>query len=349
MTSDKKDTSNKSDNKSDNKSEPVTDKKTDKSEDAPKDKTESAAKKEHSVKEVAEELIEVGKKESKGCVRKARRWWKKRKNCSHVAVIHLNGVIGQVGGLRKNGLTLESLEEDINKAFATKNLKAVALRINSPGGSPVQSELICGRIRALSQEKSVPVYSFVEDVAASGGYWLACAGEEIYASRSSILGSIGVISASFGFVEAIKKLGIERRIVAQGENKSILDPFEKTKEDDIKILSDAQKEVHEAFIEHVKECRKGKIKPANNKQLFSGAFFNGAKAKNLGLVDELNDMHSVIKAKLGDNVQYHKISRPQSFLKRKLGLGTHGSVAEQVTDQCFSKVEERWWWSRVGL
>lgn len=260
-----------------------------------------------------------------------------------VAVLRLAGVIGEAGGFKK-GLSLAELEEDITKAFEVAEVTAVAVQVNSPGGSPVQSELIYNRIRALAEEKEIPVYAFAEDVAASGGYWLACAGDEIYASKSSIIGSIGVISASFGFVEAIKKLGVERRVYSQGENKSILDPFQEEKASSVKILTEAQKDVHEAFKELVRERRKGKIKKTAEKSLFSGEFWSGQKALSLGLVDGIGDMHSVIREKHGDQVKYVKISKPQSWLKRKLGM-----ASQSVTDSLVSTMAERHLWERFGL
>ncbi|MDA0781449.1 MAG: S49 family peptidase [Rickettsiales bacterium] len=265
-----------------------------------------------------------------------------RKPKPTVAVLRLSGVIGTVG-MAKKGLSLDELNEEIEKAFELSGLKAVALQINSPGGSPVQSELIYKRIRMLSEEKKIPVYSFVEDVAASGGYWLACTGDEIYASESSIVGSIGVISSGFGFVEAIKKLGIERRVYTQGENKSILDPFQKENPNDIEILNNLQKDVHESFKNLVRTRREGKIKKTNEKKLFSGEFWNGVKGKELGLIDDIGDMHSVITEKYGKKIKFEKISKPQGWLKKKL---TGASLS--VTDGITSSIAEKIIWNRFG-
>ncbi len=176
---------------------------------------------------------------------------------STVAVFRLDGVIGKAGGF-KSGLTLDSTNDLIEKMFKMDNLDAICLSINSPGGSPVQAELIASRIIALGKEKDIPVYSFVEDVAASGGYWLACAGEKIYASRSSIVGSIGVISSGFGFHEAIEKLGIERRVYTAGKTKSVLDPFQPAKKADIDAIKKLQQEIHGHFIILVKKRRQGR-------------------------------------------------------------------------------------------
>ncbi|MDB2415298.1 S49 family peptidase [Rickettsiales bacterium] len=260
-----------------------------------------------------------------------------------VAVLRLSGVIGG-GSSFKSGLSLEEINENIEKAFDIKNIKAVALQVNSPGGSPVQSELIFNRIRQLSEEKKIPVYTFVEDLAASGGYWLACAGDEIYASRSSIVGSIGVISAGFGFVELINKIGVERRVYSQGENKSVLDPFQKEKQSDIKILTEAQKDVHESFKDLVRSRREGKIKKTHEKQLFSGEFWSGNKAKDLGLIDDISDMYSVIKNKFGKDIQFEKVESQKGWLKKRIGV-----FSESMVEQIVAKINHTQYWSKFGL
>lgn len=258
-----------------------------------------------------------------------------------VAVIRLAGIIGEAGSF-KRGLTLEELDDDIKKAFEIPNLKAVAVQINSPGGSPVQSELIYNAIRYHADKKKIPVYSFAEDLAASGGYWLLCAGDEIYAHESSLIGSIGVISAGFGFVEAIKKLGIERRVYTQGENKSVLDPFQLEKQSDIEILKEAQKDVHEAFKAHVKSRRK--IKKSDEERLFSGEFWSGKKAKSLGLVDDIGDLRSVLVKKFGDDVKIEKISKPKGWLKRKFGV-----ISDVFFDSLARAISEKAIWSKFGM
>jgi signal peptide peptidase SppA len=242
-----------------------------------------------------------------------------------IAVLRLSGVIGKVNSI-KSGLTIESLHELIDKAFEIKNLEALCLSINSPGGSPVQSELISKRIRSLAQEKKIPIYSFVEDVAASGGYWLACIGDQIYASKSSIIGSIGVISASFGFPAAINKLGIERRVYAEGKNKSILDPFQPAQERDIKIIKHLQKQVHEHFIDYVKERRVGKLTQEDD-ILFNGEFWSGQTAVDFGLIDGIDNMYSFIKKKYGD-VTIKYVANKQSWLKKKLGMVRQNFIQE---------------------
>lgn len=265
-----------------------------------------------------------------------------------VSVLRLSGMISHGGGLlRQGGISLESLEEDIKAAFeARMNLKAVAVIVNSPGGMPVQSELIYKRIRALSAEKEIPVVTFVEDVAASGGYWLACAGDEIFASHSSIVGSIGVIASGFGFVDAIKKLGVERRVYTQGENKSILDPFKPEKESDIAIITNAQKDIHEAFKQLVRERREGKLKESED-VLFSGEFWSGHKALELGLVDGINDMHSVMQERYGKEVKFRKVQSRKSWLQRKLGFGLSNATTS-FARALLMVAEERQMWNRYG-
>ena len=257
-----------------------------------------------------------------------------------VAILPLSGVIGKEVGFKK-GMTLEGLEKMIDRAFKLPNLKIVALSINSPGGSPVQSELIFNYIRKHAEQKNIPVYSFVEDVAASGGYWLACAGDKIYASRSSIVGSIGVIAAGFGFHEAIKKLGIERRIYKQGENKSILDPFSKERAEEVAIVTKAQKQIHDYFKDIVKERRKSAIDPEKEPLLFSGEFWAGNDAKSLGLIDEIGTLYEVIEAMLGEKVNYERLSQPKGFLKGKFGL-----TAPNLVEECINTAEERLMWAR---
>lgn len=237
----------------------------------------------------------------------------------HVYVLKLSGVIGHAGAFR-NGISLDSLNDQIEKLFQDKEAKAVALQINSPGGSPVQSELIYNRIRHLSEEKKIPVYAFIEDVGASGGYWLSCAGDEIYASRSSVVGSIGVIASGFGFVKAIEKMGIERRVHTQGENKSILDPFKPEKEADIEIIHSVQKDIHNAFKDLVSTRRDGKLDEEQRDRIFSGEFWSGEQALELGLVDGIDDMYHFMRQKFGEKVKIIKVSRETSWLKRKLGV-----------------------------
>ncbi len=259
-----------------------------------------------------------------------------------IAVLRLDGVIGKPSA-NKSGINLNSLNELIEKAFKTDKLKAVFLAVNSPGGSPVQSELIASRIIELSKEKDIPVYSFVEDVAASGGYWLACAGEKIFASRSSIIGSIGVISSSFGFQEAIKKLGIERRVYTQGNNKSVMDPFKEIKEEDLKIIKSLQKEIHEHFIDYVKDRRAGRL-TQNDDILFNGEFWSGQSAVDFGLIDGIINMHSFIQKKFGKNIHIEYIEPKQSWFKKKFGINAYskqiaGDFADEIIDKAEAKID----------
>ncbi|ADE29924.1 S49 family peptidase [Rickettsia prowazekii] len=235
-----------------------------------------------------------------------------------VAVLRLSGVIGKVSTMQ-SGLTLESLNELIEKTFKIKKLKALCLIINSPGGSPVQSELIAKRIRDLAKENKIKVYSFIEDMAASGGYWLACSGDQIYALPSSVIGSIGVVSSGFGFHEAINKLGIERRVYTEGKNKAVLDPFKPINKDDLKIIKDLQKQVYEHFVEYVKNRRAGKL-TQQDEILFNGEFWAGQTALDYGLIDGIGDMYSVIKEKFGDNIKFQYLCAKQPWLKKKLGM-----------------------------
>src|SRR5246127_2990008 len=208
-----------------------------------------------------------------------------RRGSTVVPVVRLSGVIGAVTPLRQ-GMTLAGVARMLERAFSMRNAKAVALLINSPGGSPVQSRQIYLRIRQLAAEKKLPVLVFVEDVAASGGYMIACAGDEIFCDPSSILGSIGVVGASFGFQELIKKLGIERRLYTAGEHKAMLDPFLPENRDDVARLKKLQREIHDDFIALVKSRRAGKLAGAED-DLFSGAYWTGRRALELGLVDAI--------------------------------------------------------------
>lgn len=263
-----------------------------------------------------------------------------------VSILRLYGVIGQSGGpVRRGGLSLQDLEENIEHAFEQKHLKAVALAINSPGGSPVQSALIASRLRALSEKHEVPVLAFCEDAAASGGYWLACAGDEIYAQPASIVGSIGVISAGFGFTDLIEKIGVERRVYTSGDSKSQLDPFKPEKAADVKHLKALQNDIHEQFKDYVRE-RRGDNLTDDGKALFSGSFWTGQIARDKGLVDQLGELKAVCREKFGDKVKFKDVSKPKGFLQKKLGLGSSLSGAGQ---ELLATVEERAWWGRLGL
>lgn len=282
-----------------------------------------------------------------------RRW---RETGPLVPVLRFGGPIGMATPLRP-GLSLATIAPLLERAFAMKGAKAVCLQINSPGGSPVQSRLIFERVRALSKEKKLPVYTFAEDVAASGGYMLALAGDEIYADPSSIVGSIGVVSAGFGFDQMIKKIGVERRVHTAGENKFALDPFQPEKPTDIAHLKEIQKDVHATFIDMVKD-RRGEKLAEDGKDLFTGQFWSGKQALQLGLVDGLADIRSIMREKLGTDVRLKLISPPRSLFRRAGSgvLGTHGGTDRQfglefptLADDLISAIEARALWSRFGL
>ena len=264
-----------------------------------------------------------------------------------VPVVRLYGVIAAQGSPLRPAVSLASLASPLEKAFAMKGAKAVALAINSPGGSPVQSALVHDRIRLLANEKMLPVYVFCEDVAASGGYWIACAGDEIYAAETSIIGSIGVIAATFGFEEAIKKLGVERRLFTAGSKKSLMDPFLPVEEADIKRLSSLQKEIHENFKQHVRTRRDGRLK-ASERKLFTGEFWTGAKALDLGLIDGIGDLKSVLQKKFGEKVRLPVVGADKNWLQRRLGLASQFSSMGLPSD-LMAAAEVRAHWARYGL
>jgi len=261
-----------------------------------------------------------------------------------VPVVRLSGVIGSGAGLR-SGLSLQSVAKPLARAFGVKSARAVAITINSPGGSPVQSHLIYKRIRALSAEKKKPVLVFLEDVAASGGYMIELAGDEIIADASSIVGSIGVISAGFGFTGLLEKLGVERRVYTAGEKKMMLDPFQPERESDIEHLKALQAEIHRSFEAVVRERRAGL---ADDPDLFSGAFWTGAKAKSLGLVDHLGDLRSFLKERYGKRVQLPVFGERRGFLRRWMG-GADNRLRPDFIDAMIAAMEEQAHWKRFGL
>ena len=260
-----------------------------------------------------------------------------------VPVVRLVGVIGQ-SGFGRRGLTLAALEDPIERAFKVSRVKGVALVVNSPGGSPVQSALIAKRIRTLSDENNVPVYAFCEDVAASGGYWLACAADEIYAERASIIGAIGVVSASFGFSSLLERIGVERRIHTAGSRKAMLDPFSPEDPKDIKHLQKIQEDLHEQFKNFVRD-RRGQNLSSNEKTLFDGEFWTGHAALELGLIDGLGDLRSVMRDKFGIRVHFKQMIRPRSWFQRRFGVDRDKSFAHEFV----SSMEERALWARYGF
>jgi signal peptide peptidase SppA len=280
-----------------------------------------------------------------------------------VPVLRLSGAIGMASPLRP-GLSLITAASAIEKAFKASKLPAVAVVINSPGGSPVQSHLIYQRIRQLAAENDKRVYVFCEDVAASGGYFLALAGDEIYADPSSIIGSIGVISSSFGLDKAIEKLGIERRVYTAGLNKGSLDPFLPERADDVERLKSLQRDVHDVFIGVVKDRRLGKLK-GGDAELFSGAFWSASKALDHGLIDGIGDVRTKMRELFGQKVRLALVPmgrggllsrlRPVSsgtssgIAQSVLGSLSNGQMATSLADDIVSTIEVRALWSRFGF
>ncbi len=262
-----------------------------------------------------------------------------------VPVVTLSGAIGMAGPLRP-GISLAAVEKNLERAFAVKSAPAVAIVINSPGGSPVQSHLIYKRIRALAEENGKRVIAAVEDVAASGGYLLALAGDEIIVDGSSIVGSIGVVSAGFGFQNLIEKIGIERRVHTAGESKAMLDPFQPEKPDDVARLEALQEDVHASFIALVKSRRHGL---ADDPDLFTGAFWIGERALKLGLVDRIGDLRTVLREHYGNRVVLQPVAAERGFLRRRLGLAGGADLGAGLVDRLFAVIEERLLWGRFGL
>ena len=261
-----------------------------------------------------------------------------------VPVLRLAGIIGAISPLRP-GLTLAGLAPLLERAFRLPGAKAVALAVNSPGGSAAQSSLIHARIRALAAERKLPVLTFVEDVAASGGYWLACAGDEIHADATSILGSIGVVSASFGFPELLNRIGVERRLYTTGPHKAMLDPFRPEQPGDVERLKEIQGDLFESFKALVRERRAGKLK-APEGELFTGAVWSGRRALEMGLIDGLGEMRQVLRARYGEKVRLIAIGGRRGWLSRRLRPEfAPGDWAEGA----LAALEERMIWARYGL
>jgi signal peptide peptidase SppA len=268
-----------------------------------------------------------------------------------VAVVRLHGVISaSLSPVSRGSINLEHLEVPLRRAFGHESLAAVALLINSPGGAPTQSALVGERIRALAAKREVPVLAFCEDVAASGGYWLACAADEIFAHPTSQVGSIGVISASFGVTGLMERLGVERRVYTAGTKKSRLDPFSPEKPEDVAWLRGLQGELHEMFVAWVRERRGDKL--AADTDLVSGEVWTGARAKELGLVDELGSLRGVLAQRYPDA---HVIAtEPRRSLLARLGVGARstGAMSAGMGDRvtgAIEALEQRAAWSRFGL
>lgn len=275
-----------------------------------------------------------------------RRW---RPDHIEIPVVRLHGTIMAGSSRFRNDLSLSSTAGMLEEAFSDKDAPAVAISINSPGGSPVQSRLIYRRIRDLAAEKNKKVHVFVEDVAASGGYMIAVAGDEIIADPSSIVGSIGVVSASFGFTELIKKIGVERRVHTAGSNKSTLDPFKPENKQDIEHLKALQLEIHETFINLVKERRGEKL--SDNPDLFTGLFWTGIRGLELGLIDGLGDMRSHLQSQYGPKTKLKLIAPPRGLFGRKLPSAEigFGGIGAGFAEGIVNAAEERALWSRFGL
>ncbi len=276
-----------------------------------------------------------------------------RKQGVTVPVVRLQGAIMAGGSQFKQSLNLANVAPMLDKAFSKKDAPVVAISINSPGGSPVQSRLIFQRIRALSEEKNKKVLIFVEDVAASGGYMIALAGDEIFADPTSIVGSIGVVSGGFGFPELLKKVGVERRVYTAGENKAILDPFQPEKEGDIEYLKSLQLEIHKVFIDMVKMRRGERL--ADDTTIFSGLFWSGQRGLDLGLIDGLGDMREVIKRRYGKDAKLELIGSARSLFGKRVpgvvfGAGAGASeIAAGAALGLAASLEEKALWSRYGL
>jgi serine protease SohB len=264
-----------------------------------------------------------------------------------VPVVRLSGVIGGPS-LRGMGLSLQGINPALERAFRMRGAKALALAINCPGGSPVQSALIAGRIRELAGEKNLPVVAFIEDVGASGGYWLALAADEIFAAGSSIVGSIGVVHASFGLAEAIDRLGIERRLYTAGAKKAMLDPFRPQDPDDVDRLMEIMTDIHADFKSMVRQRRGDRLRAADE-DVFEGQIWTGRKAVELGLIDGLGDLHGTLRARFGDKVKLPQVGAARPWWRRRLRVGSDARAARAVIDGVLDAVIERALWARYGL
>jgi len=277
-----------------------------------------------------------------------------RRGAAVVPVVRLSGLIGAVTPLRP-GMSLAGVARTLERAFSMKNAKAVALAINSPGGSPVQSRQIYLRIRQLAAEKKLPVLVFVEDVAASGGYMIACAGDEIFCDPSSIMGSIGVVGGSFGFQDLIKRIGVERRLYTAGEHKGMLDPFLPENPDDVARLKTIQREIHALFIALVKQSRGARLKGTDD-VLFTGEYWAGETSVSLGLADAIGDLRSTLRARYGEKVVTPLVAPSSGLLsgllgRKSAGAGTLASLDgfAGLPDEVISALESRAIWAKFGF
>jgi signal peptide peptidase SppA len=265
---------------------------------------------------------------------------------ARIAELRLDGIIAPSGPFGRQALSIERLEPAIRRAFAIPRLAAVALSVNSPGGSAAQSSLIAARIRALADEKKLPVLAFVEDVAASGGFWLACAADEIFCDTTSILGSVGVISAGFGFQEAIARIGVERRLYTAGARKSLLDPFRAEKPEDVVRLRALQGQLHDVFKEYVRARRGTKLR-GDDGALFEGDIFVGSRAVEVGFADGIGTLHATVKARFGERAHIIRVgARRRGLLSRLLPVQ---DAAAGLTDGILAGMEARAAYARYGL
>ena len=270
-------------------------------------------------------------------------FWRRR--TPTIPLVRLAGVVGmRTRPVGPEAVTATGISPVLRRAFSARGAKAVALAINSPGGSPVQCGLISREVRHLANKHDLPVLAFVEDIAASGGYWLACAADEIFALSSSVVGSIGVINAGFGFPQLLERFGVERRVYAEGKHKGMMDPFSPVREEDVAVLQSVLKDIRADFLEHVQERRGGRLKN-DPEQVFSAAVWSGRGALDLGLIDELGDMGTVLRERFGDNVRIRDFTPKRRWFRSPLGARAGAEVAAGLLDV----LEERAMYARYGL
>ena len=270
-------------------------------------------------------------------------FWRRR--TPTIPLVRLAGVVGmRTRPVGPEAVTATGIFPVLRRAFSARGAKAVALAINSPGGSPVQCGLISREVRHLANKHDLPVLAFVEDIAASGGYWLACAADEIFALSSSVVGSIGVINAGFGFPQLLERFGVERRVYAEGKHKGMMDPFSPVREEDVAVLQAVLKDIRTDFLEHVQERRGGRLKN-DPEQVFSAAVWSGRGALELGLIDQLGDMGTVLRERFGDNVRIRDFTPKRRWFRSPLGARAGAEVAAGLLDV----LEERAMYARYGL
>ncbi|MCY3596426.1 MAG: S49 family peptidase [Rhodospirillales bacterium] len=270
-------------------------------------------------------------------------FWRRR--TPTIPLVRLAGVVGmRTRPVGSEAVTATGIFPVLRRAFSARGAKAVALAINSPGGSPVQCGLISREVRHLANKHDLPVLAFVEDIAASGGYWLACAADEIFALSSSVVGSIGVINAGFGFPQLLERFGVERRVYAEGKHKGMMDPFSPVREEDVAVLQAVLKDIRADFLEHVQERRGGRLKN-DPERVFSAAVWSGRGALELGLIDELGDMGTVLRERFGDNVRIRDFTPKRRWFRSPLGARAGAEVATGLLDV----LEERAMYARYGL